>query len=154
LPTVALDSSAMLSLVLQEPSHWQVIDRLISNPAITLVLPGPVLAEVIYTARRKGKRTAANLLAQTLFANGIRVVHPIDEYLIRAAELHEIASAPGGTASGRAESAVSGRRPCLSPADAQILAIVERLAIPIVTRDNFWYEFVAAGHTSVRVVVP
>jgi predicted nucleic acid-binding protein len=91
----------MLSLVLQEPSHWQVIDRLISNPAITLVLPGPVLAEVIYTARRKGKRTAANLLAQTLFANGIRVVHPIDEYLIRAAELHEIASAPGGTASGQ-----------------------------------------------------
>lgn len=34
------------------------------------------------------------------------------------------------------------------------IVALDSSALPIVTRHNFWYEFMAAGHTSARVVVP
>jgi len=39
----------------------------------------------------------------------------------------------------------------LSLADALILAVVERLDIPVVTLDTYWAEFSAQGHTTAMV---
>ena len=77
------------------------------------------------------------------------VVHPEDADLIRCAELLERSVAPPGPAA----SAVGSRsRSILSLADGLILAIVERLGVPVVTRDRYWSDFAEEGHTRARVV--
>ena len=75
------------------------------------------------------------------------VVHPEDGDLIRCAELLERSVAHPGPAA----SAV-GSRSTLSLADGLILAIVERLGVPVVTRDRYWSDFAEEGHTRARVV--
>ncbi|HEY8654366.1 MAG TPA: hypothetical protein VIL87_14935 [Dermatophilaceae bacterium] len=48
--------------------------------------------------------------------------------------------------------AAAGAKTTLSLADGLILAIVERLDVPVVTRDRYWSDFADEGHTRARVV--
>lgn len=140
----ALDSSTVLTWVLQEP-RWQSVDKMLNSPGAEPLLPGPVLTEVIKRARAKGNVSSPAQIAATLKGQGMVVVHPQDDDLIRCAELLERSVANPG-APGAATTAT------LSLADGLILAIVERLGVPVVTRDGYWDDFAEQGHTSARVV--
>jgi PIN domain nuclease of toxin-antitoxin system len=141
----ALDSSTVLTWVLQEP-RWQSVEAMLHSPAAEPLLPGPVLTEVIKRARAKGNVSPPAQIAATLKGQGMVVVHPQDADLIRCAELLELSAAnpgPPGTAASTST---------LSLADGLILAIVERLGVPVVTRDRYWDGFAQQGHTRARVV--
>ncbi len=137
---VAFDSSVLLTWVLQELT-WQRVDRLLTNPNVRPVLAGPALAEVIYTAHRKGNTSTPAQLWAAFAANGAVVEHPEDDDLVRAAELRELSDDHPGP-----------QGETLSLGDALILAVVERLGVKVVTRDTYWKGFAAAGHTSAQVL--
>lgn len=142
----ALDSSTVLTWVLQEP-RWQSVEKMLHDPGAEPLLPGPVLTEVIKRARAKGNVSSPEQIAATLKGQGMVVVHPQDGDLIRCAELLELSSAnPGHLGVG------TGPRSTLSLADGLILAIVERLGVPVVTRDRYWNDFAEQGLTRARVV--
>jgi PIN domain nuclease of toxin-antitoxin system len=144
----ALDSSTVLTWVLQE-QRWRSVDAMLQATGAEPLLPGPVLAEVINRARGKGNASAPAQIAAALKGQGMVVVHPEDADLIRCAELLERSVAHPGPAA----SAVGSRsRSILSLADGLILAIVERLGVPVVTRDRYWSDLAEQGHTRARVV--
>lgn len=142
----ALDSSTVLTWVLQEP-RWQSVEAMLHGPGAEPLLPGPVLAEVIKRARAKGNVSPAAQIAATLKGQGMVVVHPLDADLIRCAELLELSVANPGP-----RGAAAASRSTLSLADGLILAIVERLGVPVVTRDRYWDDFAEQGHTRARIV--
>jgi predicted nucleic acid-binding protein len=137
---VCLDTSVLATWVLQERS-WQVVDRLLGRADVETVLPGPVLTELVELVRRKGNQATGPEIRDTLVSIGARVEHPTDEDLLRAADLMEIAKAHPGA-----------RGETLSPGDALVLAITERLGVSVVTRDSYWHLFASDGHTAVNVV--
>ena len=142
----ALDSSTVLTWVLQE-QRWQSVEKMLQSAGAEPLLPGPVLTEVIKTARAKGNVSSPAQIAAALKGQGMVVVHPEDGDLIRCAELLEISAANPGK-----PVAAVGSRSTLSLADGLILAIVERLGLPVVTRDRYWKDFAEQGHTSAQVV--
>jgi len=142
----ALDSSVMLSWILQEAGRWQVVDALLSAPEAQPILPGPALTECIVAARRSGNTTSPARIAATLSAMGVRVEAPVEADLIRAAQLLELSAQHPG------RHARTGERLTLSLGDALILAVTERLAVKVVTRDRHWSQFAEQGHTSAAVV--
>lgn len=142
----ALDSSTVLTWVLQE-HRWQSVEKMLHATGAEPLLPGPVLAEVINRARAKGNGSDAAQIAAALKGQGMLVIHPEDADLIRCAELLELSAAHPGPAA-----AAAGARSTLSLADGLILAIVERLDVPVVTRDRYWSDFADEGHTRARVV--
>jgi PIN domain nuclease of toxin-antitoxin system len=142
----ALDSSTVLTWVLQEP-RWQSVEKMLRSPGAEPLLPGPVLTEVIKAARAKGNVSSPAQIAATLKGQGMAVVHPQDDDLIRCAELLEQSVANPGQLG-----ATTGSTSTLSLADGLILAIVERLGVPVVTRDRYWNDFADQGHTRARVV--
>ena len=144
--TIALDSSAVLTWVLQERG-WQGVDRIVRREDSRCLLPGPVLTEVVHTARRKGNTSSPEQLRDTLLVHGCLVVPPEPEDLLRAAALLEVSDAHPGPAHP-----ISGRPTSLSLADATILAVVERRAVKVLTRDQHWSWFQQEGHTDARVV--
>ncbi len=142
----ALDSSTVLTWVLQEP-RWQSVEKMLHSPGAEPLLPGPVLTEVIKRARAKGNVSSPAQIGATLKGQGMLVVHPKDDDLIRCAELLESSVAnpsPSGSTTGSTST--------LSLADGLILAIVERLGVPVVTRDLYWNDFAEQGLTRARVV--
>jgi PIN domain nuclease of toxin-antitoxin system len=142
----ALDSSTVLTWVLQE-QRWRSVDAMLQATGAEPLLPGPVLAEVINRARAKGNASPPAQIAAALKGQGMVVVHPEDGDLVRCAELLERSAAnPGPAASA------GGSRSTLSLADGLILAIVERLGVPVVTRDRYWSDFAERGNTQARVV--
>jgi PIN domain nuclease of toxin-antitoxin system len=144
--TFALDSSAMLAWVLQETPRWRAVDRLITTAGADPVLPGPALTEVICAARRHGNVSSPQQIATTLKAMGVRVEDLTEVDLIRAAELLETSRAHPAVHPVKATPVI------LSLGDALILSVVERLGVHVVTKDRYWQEFMAAGHTSARVL--
>lgn len=144
--TFALDSSTVLTWVLQE-QRWRSVEKMLRSPGAEPLLPGPVLAEVIKQARAKGNVSSPVQISATLKGQGMVVVHPQADDLIRCAELLELSSAnPGHLGVG------TEPRSTLSLADGLILAIVERLGVPVVTRDRYWNDFAEQGLTRARVV--
>jgi predicted nucleic acid-binding protein len=111
-----------------------------------VVLPGPALAEIVWVARKKGNVSTGSSIAAAIRAHGVRVEHPIGTDLLRAAELLEISKNNPEPKNTRENPAAS-----LSLADAIILAIVERLACPIVTRDSYWKWLVEQNLLPVNV---
>jgi len=142
----ALDSSTVLTWVLQEP-RWRSVEKMLHSPGAEPLLPGPVLTEVIKAARAKGNVSSPEQIAATLKGQGMVVVHPQDADLIRCAELLELSVANPGP-----PDAATGPRSTLSLADGLILAIVERLGVPVVTRDRYWNGFAEQGLTRARVL--
>lgn len=142
---VALDSSTVLTWVLQEP-RWQVVDALLKQPDMDFVLPGPALTEIVWIARKKGNASSGKVLGAALRANGMRVEHPVEIDLLRAAELLEISKKKPGPINPRTSLAAT-----LSLGDATILAITERLNCPIVTRDVYWNWLVTEGLITIKV---
>ena len=136
---VCFDTSVLATWVLQERG-WQAVDRLLNRSDLEAILPGPVLTELVEVVRRKGSQASGEEIRETLASYGARVEHPNDEDLLRAAELLEVAQAhpgPGGET--------------LSLGDVLVLAVTERLGLPVVTRDTYWQLFAEDGHTPVAV---
>lgn len=142
---VAFDSSTMLTWVLQE-YRWRTVDRIISQ-CQTVYLPGPALTEVIYRARARGNTSSSRQIALAIEAQGL-VCEPADRGdLVRAAELFESSVENPGPVNPR-----SGRPSSLSLADSLILAVVERLGCPVISRDTYWMTLAEKNLLGVRVV--
>ena len=144
--TFALDSSAVLAWILQESGRWNLVDAVLNEALADPVLPGPVLTEVIVTAHRRGNTSSAQHIADTLTAIGMRVEPANDVDLLRAAELIELSEDHPG------EHQLKTQRTTLSLGDALILAVTERLGVQILTKDRYWTQFAANGHTRVGIV--
>ena len=142
---IALDSSTVVTWILQE-RRWQVVEALLNTPDSDFVLPGPALTEIVWIARKKGNVSTGESIATTLRAHGIRVEHPVEADLLRAAELLEISKKNPGPANPRTNLPTT-----LSFGDATILAITERPNCPIVTRDLYWNWLAAQKLLSVKV---
>ena len=121
----------------------------LARPQVEGILPGPALTEAIWVARRKGNQSSTTQIAQALFAIGLRVVHPIDDDLVRAAELIEISDNNPGPPPPH-----SDRDATLSLGDALILAVTERLGCMVLTRDGYWKWMLDGGHLTVQVAIP
>jgi PIN domain nuclease of toxin-antitoxin system len=137
---VAFDTSVILTWLLQEPS-WQRAHNLLRNPRVTPVLPGPTLTEVVMIARSKGNVSTGAQMLLALQGFGARVEHPVNDDLLRAAELLKVSQTHPGTNGAT-----------LSLGDASILAVVERLGIRVISKDQYWSELADAGHTTAAVL--
>lgn len=144
--TVVLDSSAVVTWILQEPG-WPAIDALFRRDDVDLVLPGPALTEVIDVARRRGNRSSAQQLADAVRAQRVRIEASTVADLVRAAERAELGRRQ---AADRAEG--TGPPGTLSLGDTLILAAAGRLGAPVVTRDRFWTWLRERGVLDVDVV--
>ena len=139
----------MVCTVLLQERGWQAIMNALARPEVQGILPGPALTEAIWVGRRKGNRSAPTQIAQALAAMGLRVEHPTDDDLIRAAELIEISDNNPGPPPPH-----SDRDATLSLGDALILAVTERLGCMVLTRDGYWKWMVDEGHLQVQVAIP
>lgn len=149
---LAWDSSAVLAWVFQERG-WSVVDEMIRRAhtgEVTLILPGPVLTEVAYQAKRQGNATRVRDIAERLLAQGFVVEQSESSDLIHAAELLEASSHYAGQ-NNRGQNHRGQRAARLSLGDALILATVSRIGCPIVTRDRYWLDLVDAGIVNARV---
>lgn len=145
---LCLDSSVVCTLLLQE-RDWQAILRTVQRPDVDAILPGPVLTETIAVVRRKGNQSSPAQISTTLAAQGLRVEHPTDQDLVRAAELIEISAGNPGPPPPH-----SGKDATLSLGDALILAVTDRLGCMVLTRDRYWKWMLDEGHLHVRVAIP
>jgi hypothetical protein len=136
------------TLLLQERG-WQAILNTLERPDVDGILPGPALTEAIWVARRKQNQSAPTQIAQALAAMGLRVEHPTDGDLVRAAELIEISDNNPGPPPPH-----SNRDATLSLGNALILAVTERLGCMVLTRDGCWKWMVNEGHLKVQVAIP
>jgi PIN domain nuclease of toxin-antitoxin system len=139
---LALDSSAVLRWVLQE-QRWQVIQRLVDSDLVDLILPGPVLTEVVHMAPTKGNVSPPEQLQLALAVAGMRVEPPTTEDLLVAGELL-------ATSRDNIEHR-NGTEYSLSLGDSLVLAVVRRIGCPIVTRDRHWTWLADKGLLPVRV---
>lgn len=145
---LCLDSSVLCTLLLQERG-WQAIHRTVQREDVAGILPGPVLTESISVARRKGNQSSSTQIHQALTSLGLRVEHPTDDDLVRAADLIEISDRnPGPPPSHTQHDAT------LSLGDALILAVTERLNCMVLTRDTYWKWMVDQGLLDVKVIIP
>lgn len=145
---LCLDSSVVVNLLLQK-SGWQAVHHALQRPNVTGILPGPALTETIAVTRRRGNRSTGEQIYQSLIALGVRIEHPTDADLLRAAELLELSrDNPGPPAPLTQEEGT------LSLGDALILAITERLDCMVLTRDHYWTWMVDQDLLRVRVAVP
>ena len=145
---LCLDSSVVCTVLLQERG-WQAILNTLSRHDVDGILPGPALTEAIWVVRRKGNQSHPAQISATLSALGLRVEHPTDDDLVRAAELIEISDDNPGP-----PPAHSNRDATLSLGDALILAVTERLGCMVLTRDGYWKWMVDEGHLQVKVAIP
>jgi len=136
------------TLLLQERG-WQGIQKVLALPEVNGMLPGPALTESIAVARRKGNQSSGTQIREALTALGLRVEHPTDGDLVRAAELIEISDDNPGPPPPH-----SNRDATLSLGDALILAVTERLGCMVLTRDVYWQWMVDEGHLAVNVAIP
>jgi predicted nucleic acid-binding protein len=136
------------TLLLQERG-WQAIYHALQRPEVEGIMPGPALTESIRVSRRKGNASRPRQIAEALAALGLRVEHPTESDLIRAAELIEISEDNPGPAPPH-----SGQEATLSLGDALILAVTERLGCMVLTRDRYWKWMVDEGHLAIRIAIP
>jgi PIN domain nuclease of toxin-antitoxin system len=139
---VALDSSAVLRWVLQE-QRWQVVARLVTSDLVDLVLPGPVLTEVIHRANAKGNVSTPDQLRLAFSAAGMRVEPPTETDLQVAGELLITSRANIEDRDGKDHN--------LSLGDSLVLAVTSRLGCPIVTSDRHWSWLVERDLIPVQV---
>jgi predicted nucleic acid-binding protein len=135
-------------LLLQERG-WQAIYHALQRPEVEGILPGPALTESIRVSRRKGNASRPRQIAEALAALGLRVEHPTESDLVRAAELIEISEDNPGPPPPH-----SGQEATLSLGDALILAVTERLGCMVLTRDRYWKWMVDARHLDIRIAIP
>lgn len=145
---LCLDSSVVCSLLLQERG-WQAILHTLQRPDVEGILPGPALTECIAVVRRRGNQSSPTQISEALIAIGLRVEHPTDTDLVRAAELIEISDDNPGPPPPH-----SDRDATLSLGDALILAVTERLECMVLTRDSYWKWMVDEGHLHVKIAIP
>ncbi len=130
--SLCLDTSAVVILLRQEDG-WEKVRDLLARTDLDTVLPGPVLAESIRTARRRGLSTNPQQIASALVTQGARIEPETTADLVRAAMLLEISDThPGGI------NPHTGDQRTLSLGDALILAVTERLGCAVMTRDRYW----------------
>ena len=145
---VGFDASVIVTLLAQERG-WEAIRRLLQRPDVQGVLPGAALTEVIYVARRKGNTSGGQAIWDALDALGLSLESANVADLIRAAELVELSDARPGPINP-----ATGAQPTLSLGDALVLAVTERLSLPVVTRDTYWRWLAEEGVIKIKVVIP
>ena len=146
--TLALDSSIVVNLLLQKPG-WQAVHHVLQRPNVSGILPGPALTESVSVSRRLGNQSSGEQIYKALTALGVRVEHPSDTDLLRAAELLEISRDNPGP-----PHPITEEEGTLSLGDALILATTERLECMILTRDGYWKWMVDQGLLDVQVAIP
>jgi len=139
---LALDSSAVLRWLLQG-QRWQVVDRLVQSDVVDLVLPGPVLTEVIAHAPVKGNVSTPTQLRTALTVAGMRVEPATADDLQEAGELLTMSRAHHQQHNDREHS--------LSLGDSLVLAVTARLGCPIVTSDRHWTWLADQGLLPVKI---
>ena len=146
---LALDSSVLVAWILQQPPVWQAVDDLVLRSGIELLVPAPVVTEVIYVVRARGNTAPPRQIAEALTGVGLRVEHLVNADLVRAAELVEASRTQSRAKTERRRTTPapqpSSPQPSLSLADAMILAVAERLQVAILTRDRYWSELADGG---------
>ncbi len=142
---LALDSSVVLTWVLQERG-WQAVDTILSSGKFRLLMPGPVLTEVIYRARSKGNASSPEHLATSLETQGLAVEAAERQDLIVAASLYEMSQR------NPRRMAVGNKAETLSLADSLVLAISQRLGCRAVSRDSYWKWLSEEGLINVTIV--
>jgi hypothetical protein len=125
---VGLDSSVVLRWVLQE-QRWQVVERLIHSIQVDLILPGPVVSEVISLANVEGNVSTSDQIRLSLTAAGMLVEPPTTDDLQVAGEMLIMSRAHVEMKNGIERT--------LSLRDSLILAGVARLDCPVVTSDRY-----------------
>jgi uncharacterized protein with PIN domain len=136
----------VVALVTRERG-WEAIHRLVGRADVYCVLPGSVLTEAVYVARRKGNSASGRQISDALAALGVATDPPAAPDLLRAAALIELSDANPGP-----PVAAGGAPATLSLGDALSLAVTERLGFPVVTRDAYWEWLVDQGHLAVKAV--
>jgi predicted nucleic acid-binding protein len=127
--TVGLDTSGVIRWLIQE-QNWQRIQTLMDH-GVDLVLPGPVLSEVINIAHSRGNVSSVAQLRAALVAAGMRVEAATEDDMARAGELLI-------TSRSKPETGRAGVVHTLSLGDALILAVAERLGCIMITGDRYW----------------
>lgn len=139
---VAYDSSALLTLILQEQG-WQAVRAALGQDR-THIVPSPAITEVVFQAREKGNASSPEQLVAFVDTFGVQFESLHADDALRAAELQEISRANPGP--GR-----RGRHLTLSLGDALILAIAERCAATVISKDRYWVSLDKGGHLRVKV---
>ncbi len=140
---VGLHSSAVLRWVIQE-QRWQVVDRLVKNDLVDLILPGPVLTEVIGRAHVKGNVSTPSQLRTALMAAGMRVEPATADDMQVAGELLIMSRAHLQEHNGKEHS--------LSLGDSLVLAVTARIGCPVVTSDRHWTWLEHQGLLPVQIL--
>lgn len=103
--------------------------------------------EVISVARRKGNVASGPEIAEALEARGVGFEPLTTADLVEAADLWEMSRAHPGP-KGR-----NGQPSLLSTADALILAVAQRMARPVITRDAYWNDLHEQGLLATKVII-
>jgi PIN domain nuclease of toxin-antitoxin system len=120
---VVLDSSAVIAWLRREVG-WQVVDQALSQG----IIPSPCMSEVLYSAVAAGFDAPLDELYESLLLTGLVIEPVLDRDCVRSAQL---------VAQSRGRSRGQGR-PSLSLADAQCMAVAERLGCALVGSDRHW----------------
>jgi PIN domain nuclease of toxin-antitoxin system len=140
---VGLDSSAVLRWVIQE-QRWQVVDRLVKNDLVDLILPGPVLTEVVGRAHAKGNVSTPSQVRTALTVAGMRVEPATADDMQVAGELLIMSRSHPQDHHGKEHS--------LSLGDSLVLAVTARIGCPIVTSDRHWTWLEQQGLLPVKIL--
>ena len=140
---LAYDSSALLTLILQERG-WQAVETALALDE-RQVVPVPALTEVIVRARERGNCSSPQELSEFLETYGVVFENVGVDDAMRAARLQEISRDNPGVG-------YQGRELTLSLGDALILAVAERCAGKVVSKDRYWSALAEGGHLKVQVV--
>lgn len=142
---VSYDSSALLTLVLQERG-WQGIEGLLNKDEVESFIPTPALTEIVVPAREKGNQSSPVQLREFFETYGATFVDLTPQDALRASELMEISRANPG------QHWKTGDRLTLSLGDALILAVSERVADNVLSKDSYWSTFADLGVLDVKVI--
>lgn len=142
---VSYDSSALLTLILQE-QDWQGIEGLLNKAEVENYIPTPALTEIVVRARENGNQSSPEQLREFFETYGVTFIDLTPQDALRASELIEISRANPG------QHWKTGARLTLSLGDALILAISERVAANVLSKDSYWTTFADLGVLDVKVV--
>lgn len=142
---VSYDSSALLTLILQEQG-WQAIEGVLNTAGVESYVPNPALTEVVERARDKGNQSTPGQLRDFLVSYGVTFVDLTVDDALRAAVLLEVSKQHPG------KHWKTGAELTLSLGDALILAISERVADNVLSKDGYWTTLGSQGLLHVKVV--
>lgn len=142
---VSYDSSALLTLILQE-RDWQAVEGLLNKTGVEHYIPTPALTEIVVRARERGNQSSPGELLKFFETYGVTFVDLTPQDALRASELIETSRARPG------QHWKTGDPLTLSLGDALILAVSERVADNVLSKDSYWTTLGDLGVLNVKVI--